>query len=264
MFLETMSPETIIKEARRDITAIENRRDTFIRSHRRDFLFTKKYPLSFHIEWKSPLTFNKWHITITCNNKKERENPETYHYAVYETPRGLGIIFPAYDINTEELVFSKYTAHFFSRYRTRYLIPNNLYTPGMDVIRYFVDHNTSFFFPQATPEKSFTCCLTGGIALGNYDKTITVFRTFVSHDMLFKMQKRALHSGITHQNMLDDFINNKLPNSYKRFCIEGRVGRVAGPDPVPRLSPEDVQDLLKNKPLIPLFSPLTRKIELEE
>ncbi len=264
MFLETMSPEAIIKEARRDITAIENRKDAFINAHRRDFLFAKKFPVSFHIEWKSPLTYNKWHITIICNNKKERENPDTYHYATYETPRGTGIIFPIYDMNTKELVFCKYTAHFFSRYRTRYLVPNNLYLPGMDVIRYFADHNSSFFFPQTDAEKNFTCCLTGGIALGNYDKTISVFRTFVSHNMLFEMQKRVLLSGIEHQHILDDFINNKLPNSYQKFYLEGRIGRVAGPAPAPKLSLEDVQDLLKNKPKIPLFSPLTGKIELEE
>ena len=164
MFLDTMSPEAIIKEARRDTTAIQNKRDFFINTHRREILFAKKFPVSYRIEWKSPLTYNKWHIIITCNNKKERENPDVHYYSTYETHCGTGIIFPVYDIKTEELVFSRYTGHFFSRYRTRHLIPNNLHTPGMDVIRYYVDHNSSYFYPKPDEEKRFTCCLTDGIA----------------------------------------------------------------------------------------------------
>ena len=70
MFLDTMSPEAIIKEARRDTTAIQNKRDFFINTHRREILFAKKFPVSYRIEWKSPLTYNKWHIIITCNNKR--------------------------------------------------------------------------------------------------------------------------------------------------------------------------------------------------
>ena len=71
-----MSPEAIVKEARRDTTAILNKRDFFINMHRREILFAKKFPVSFQIEWKSPLTHNQWHIIIACNNKKERENPD--------------------------------------------------------------------------------------------------------------------------------------------------------------------------------------------
>ena len=41
MFLDTMSPEAIIKEARRDTTAIQNKRDFFINTHRREILFAK-------------------------------------------------------------------------------------------------------------------------------------------------------------------------------------------------------------------------------
>ena len=152
MFLDTMSPEAIIKEARRDTTAILNKRDFFINTHRREILFAKKFPVSFQIEWKSPLTHNQWHIIIACNNKKERENPDVYYYSTYETYRGAGIIFPVYNMRTEELVFSRYTGHFFSRYRTRHLVPNNLYTPGMDVIRHYVDHNSNYFYPQTEPE----------------------------------------------------------------------------------------------------------------
>ena len=171
MFLDTMSPEAIIKEARRDTTAILNKRDFFINTHRREILFAKKFPVSFQIEWKSPLTHNQWHIIIACNNKKERENPDVYYYSTYETYRGAGIIFPVYNMRTEELVFSRYTGHFFSRYRTRHLVPNNLYTPGMDVIRHYVDHNSNYFYPQTDAEKKFTCCLTDGIALGTVSYT---------------------------------------------------------------------------------------------
>ena len=264
MFLDTMSPEAIVKEARRDTTAILNKRDLFINMHRREILFAKKFPVSFQIEWKSPLTHNQWHIIIACNNKKERENPDVYYYSTYETYRGAGIIFPVYNMRTEELVFSRYTGHFFSRYRTRHLVPNNLYTPGMDVIRHYVDHNSSYFYPQTDAEKRFTCCLTDGIALGICEKGLDTFRTFISHDMLFKIQERVLHSSIEHQRLLDDFINDKLPASYQEYNLQGRVGRVAGPEPAPKLSLDDVKDLLKNKPRIPLFSPPCGKIELED
>ena len=244
MFLDTMSPEAIIKEARRDTTAIQNKR-FFINTHRREILFAKKFPVSYRIEWKSPLTYNKWHIIITCNNKKERENPDVHYYSTYETHCGTGIIFPVYNIKTEELVFSRYTGHFFSRYRTRHLIPNNLHTPGMDVIRYYVDHNSSYFYPKPDEEKRFTCCLTDGIAL-------------------FKIQERVLHSSIEYQRLLDAYINDKLPASYQKYYLQGRVGRIAGPEPAPKLSLDDVKDLLKDKPKIPLFSPLNGKIELED
>ena len=240
MFLDTMSPEAIIKEARRDTTAIQNKRDFFINTHRREILFAKKFPVSYRIEWKSPLTYNKWHIIIT------------------------GIIFPVYNIKTEELVFSRYTGHFFSRYRTRHLIPNNLHTPGMDVIRYYVDHNSSYFYPKPDEEKRFTCCLTDGIALGICENGLDTFRTFISHDMLFKIQERVLHSSIEYQRLLDAYINDKLPASYQKYYLQGRVGRIAGPEPAPKLSLDDVKDLLKDKPKIPLFSPLNGKIELED
>ena len=42
MFLDTMSPEAIIKEARRDTTAIQNKRDFFINTHRREILFCQE------------------------------------------------------------------------------------------------------------------------------------------------------------------------------------------------------------------------------
>lgn len=264
MFLDTMSPEAIIKEAKRDTTAIQNKRDFFINTHRREILFAKKFPVSYRIEWKSPLTYNKWHIIITCNNKKERENPDVHYYSTYETHCGTGIIFPVYNIKTEELVFSRYTGHFFSRYRTRHLIPNNLHTPGMDVIRYYVDHNSSYFYPKPDEEKRFTCCLTDGIALGICENGLDTFRTFISHDMLFKIQERVLHSSIEYQRLLDAYINDKLPASYQKYYLQGRVGRIAGPEPAPKLSLDDVKDLLKDKPKIPLFSPLNGKIELED
>ena len=113
MFLDTMSPEAIIKEARRDTTAIQNKRDFFINTHRREILFAKKFPVSYRIEWKSPLTYNKWHIIITCNNKKERENPDVHYYSTYETHCGTGIIFPVYNsfsAGTRD-TFSAVTAH---------------------------------------------------------------------------------------------------------------------------------------------------------
>ena len=135
----------------------------------------------------------------------------------------------------------------------------------MDVIDYFIKDNISFSLSEKKKEdNSFTCCLKDGIALGIFDSILTVFRTFVSHDMLFRIQKRSLQSSIEYQKTLDDFLTNKLPNSYKQYCLQGRVGRVAGPEPIPHLSLDDVKDLLKDKPKIPLFSPLTGKIEFED
>lgn len=263
MFVETMSPEAIIKEVKRDVTALQQRGEHIFKAHRRDFLFAKKYPISCRAQWKSPLTHNKWHITLICNNKKERENPDQYHYATYETSRGIAVIFPVYSMNTETPVVSKFTAHFFSRYRTRYLIPNNLYQPGMNVIQYFVDHNATFYFPDSDSDKNFVCCLNGGIALGNEGHGISIFRTFVSEAMLFRIQERALRSSIEHQRILDDFINDKLPNSYKEYQIQGRIGKIGGFDPIPELRPEEVKDLLKNKPKIPLY-PLPPNLHTEE
>ena len=218
MFLDTMSPEAIIKEARRDTTAIQNKRDFFINTHRREILFAKKFPVSYRIEWKSPLTYNKWHIIITCNNKKERENPDVHYYSTYETHCGTGIIFPVYNIKTEELVFSRYTGHFFSRYRTRHLIPNNLHTPGMDVIRYYVDHNSSYFYPKPDEEKRFTCCLTDGIALGICENGLDTFRTFISHDMQNTRESPSFQyriptpSRCLHQRQTPGLLSKILPS----------------------------------------------------
>ena len=265
MFVESMTAEEIIKETRRDLALLENYKEKIYQLHRRDFLLAKKYPVAFQHEWVSPATRNKWRVTITCHSKKTREAPEIYHYSPYVTSRGVGVIFPFYDLDTEDWAFSRFTGHFFSRYRNRYLIPNNLCTPGMDVIDYFIKDNISFSLSEKKKEdNSFTCCLKDGIALGIFDSILTVFRTFVSHDMLFRIQKRSLQSSIEYQKTLDDFLTNKLPNSYKQYCLQGRVGRVAGPEPIPHLSLDDVKDLLKDKPKIPLFSPLTGKIEFED
>ena len=78
------------------------------------------------------------------------------------------------------------------------------------------------------------------------------------------MYKRQLHSSIEYQRLLDAYINDKLPASYQKYYLQGRVGRIAGPEPAPKLSLDDVKDLLKDKPKIPLFSPLNGKIELED
>lgn len=82
--------------------------------------------------------------------------------------------------------------------------------------------------------------------------------------MLFKIQERVLHSSIEYQRLFDDYINDKLPASYQKYYLQGRVGRIAGPEPAPKLSLDDVKDLLKDKPKIPLFSPLNGKIALED
>ncbi len=113
-------------------------------------------------------------------------------------------------------------------------------------------------------KKRFTCCLTDGIALGICENGLDTFRTFISHDMLFKIQERVLHSSIEYQRLFDDYINDKLPASYQKYYLQGRVGRIAGPEPAPKLSLDDVKDLLKDKPKIPLFSPLNGKIALED
>ena len=237
MFLDTMSPEAIVKEARRDTTAILNKRDFFINMHRREILFAKKFPVSFQIEWKSPLTHNQWHIIIACNNKKERENLDVYYYSTYETYRGAGIIFPVYNMRTEELVFSRYTGHFFSRYRTRHLVPNNLYTPGMDVIRHYVDHNSSYFYPQTDAEKRFTCCLTDGIALGICEKGLDTFRTFISHDMRFKIQERVLHTSLSRI---------QPPRKSGKSCRAG-----TRPQTITRRRERSIKKQTQNSPLLP-------------
>ena len=59
MFLDTMSPEAIIKEARRDTTAIQNKRDFFITTHRREILNAKKNQETCQNKSKNTLTFNK-------------------------------------------------------------------------------------------------------------------------------------------------------------------------------------------------------------
>lgn len=143
MFVESMTAEEIIKETRRDLALLENYKEKIYQLHRRDFLLAKKYPVTFQHEWVSPATRNKWRVTITCHSKKTREAPEIYHYSPYVTSRGVGVIFPFYDLDTEDWAFSRFTGHFFSRYRNRYLIPNNLCTPGMDVIDYFIKDNIS-------------------------------------------------------------------------------------------------------------------------
>ncbi|MFR7808845.1 MAG: hypothetical protein ACLU4N_05965 [Butyricimonas faecihominis] len=210
MFLDTMSPEAIIKEARRDTTAILNKRDFFINTHRREILFAKKFPVSFQIEWKSPLTHNQWHIIIACNNKKERENPDVYYYSTYETYRGAGIIFPVYNMRTEELVFSRYTGHFFSRYRTRHLVPNNLYTPGMDVIRHYVDHNSSYFYPQTDAENSHAA--SDGIVSGNLRERSRHF-PLSSHTICCSKYKRESSIPASNTNVFSmiSSTTNSLP-----------------------------------------------------
>ena len=188
-----------------------------------------------------------------CNNKKNGKTRTFTITPLTRTYRGAGIIFPVYNMNRRTR-FSRYTGHFFSRYRTRHLVPNNLYTPGMDVIRHYVDHNSNYFYPQTDAEKnSHAASQTALLVI--CEKGLDTFRTFISHDMLFKIQERVLHSSIEHQRLLDDFINDKLPASYQEYNLQGRVGRIAGPEPAPKLSLDDVKDLLKNKPKIPLFSP---------
>lgn len=134
----------------------------------------------------------------------------------------------------------------------------------MDVPRYFVDTNTSFYFTDKENKNKFTCILKDGIALGVHEHSVSVFCTFVSKDMLFNMQERALHSSIEYQKLLDDFINDRLPNSYLKYIVQGRVGRIAGPEPIPKLPLNEVNDLLKNKPNIPLFIPPPPTVEFED
>lgn len=149
---------------------------------------------------------------IACNNKKERENPDVYYYSTYETYRGAGIISPVYNMRTEELVFSRYTGHFFSRYRTRHLVPNNLYTPGMDVIRHYVDHNSNYFYPQTDAEKKFTCCLTDGIALGICEKVSTL-SALSSHTICCSKYKRESSIPASNTNVFSmiSSTTNSLP-----------------------------------------------------
>ena len=82
--------------------------------------------------------------------------------------------------------------------------------------------------------------------------------------MLFKIQERLIQSSIEYKRHLDTYINHKLPASYQKYYLQGRVGRIAGPEPAPKLSLDDVKDLLKDKPNITLLAGLIGKIELED
>ncbi len=56
------------------------------------------------------------------------------------------------------------------------------------------------------------------------------------------------------------YINDKLPASYQKYYLQGRVGKIAGPEPAPKLSLDDVKDLLKTNLKFPFSRHLTGKL----
>lgn len=245
MFVENMPSRIMFLETQRDMTGMETRNDNFLESRRKEILRSKHFPMQYTSKWKSPFTHNIWTITLTIKNKEAFYAPEVFCYCRFNTHWGVDVVFPNYDLVNGRLEVVHITTHFFKRYRTRYLVIQKKDLQHVDVVDEFIQANALIHFPIRKSTGHFTCCVTGGIAFGEYDRDITRFTTFVSYEMLKEMQEKALHRGIENQKQYNAFMENPGMQPYKQYELEGRI---SSPTRFPSLSQEDINRFIRENP----------------
>ena len=245
MFVENMPSRAMFLEAQRDTTGMESRNDNFLEARRKEILRSKHFPLQYTSKWKSPFTRNVWNITLTIKDKSAFYAPEVFCYCRFNTHWGVDVIFPNYDPVDGRLEVVHITTHFFKRYRTRYLAFQKKDLQGVDVVEEFIQANALIHFPSHKSVGHFTCCVTGGIAFGEYDGDITRFTTFVSYEMLKKIQEKVLHSGIENQKRYNAFMEDPGMQPYKQFELQGRI---SSPGRFPSLSQKDIDKFIQENP----------------
>lgn len=132
----------------------------------------------------SPLHFtssrrNKYLIYIEARKKGDWKT-NTFYYVCC-----AGNI--AYLYNKELNLLSVFTPHFFSRYRERFIMDNNITTK--QVIEKFFKNNLLTTCKVRVQDNTFMGTCKDGIAFGKYEKGIAIIKTFISRDMQFDKQK---------------------------------------------------------------------------
>lgn len=207
MLLDTMTAQEIRTVVTRELPDILNRTKYIPQENRRLIAKNKDYPISVLVSWTNPKTKTPWTLSMICLEDPRNYEPEWNFYATYESPHGRGIFALPYDPFSDQFKIFKYTAHFFKRYRERYI---NVIAPEesdrvptaelqeMTIMHYITENIYTFReitidpktmrFEGSTPNGTIF-----GIAEPDPKGELDFYtvKTFVNNDMLFESQREA-------------------------------------------------------------------------
>lgn len=189
-----MTADEIAAEVKSDFKDIVQKSD--FKQHKVDKLIQKAsvYPVYVHTELVSKKK-NKWLVLWEAKSKKNVGDKSLVTFiCFYELHNGRYAVMPSFFQG--KMTYLIFVPHFFARYALRY----NIELKGIDLIRRFFKHNSSFAFTyknQIIEENKYRVHVYGksseGAALGlklNTKEDMILFKTFISEAM-FRGQQIA-------------------------------------------------------------------------
>lgn len=196
MIIDTMTDVEIYQEVRSEYDNIISYMDKITPKYRRPIIKSTKFPMYFTpVEYKSPKG-NKYILFFEARTKKDYDGRLLFTIiCVYNKNGGLNVMM--FDKPSQRNIMI-YSPHLFSRYRTRFLKEETL--SSLDVIKRFFKINPTAMV-NLTEGDEFAGTCNEGALFGKFidEGKITIFKTFVSFDMLFNSQneyKEDLHESL--------------------------------------------------------------------
>ena len=125
MIVESMSLKEVNDQMVKDMPLLQEWAEWKIGYELRSkFAHSKVYPCYAFRTWRSPMTNTLWHILFYCKEKKKANTPVALFYVKYDSDNGKGAY--SYEIIGGNFKTVKYLAHFFARFRQRYIEPNHI------------------------------------------------------------------------------------------------------------------------------------------
>lgn len=192
MIVNTMTPQELMKEVRKDYSSIIMRIYQEFERNRRVFIKATLFPVKHIFKYKSAQN-NTWNVIQMARFREERKNPGHIIYSIYEN-KGQGAYYVKRILGT--VVVFDFIPHFFKRYRERYLIPKGIEGLSIEkqVENFFLDGGMFGVDNRDPKSGEFICYNKTGIMLGWVDPSIGYFcvKTYVHYSMFFASQTKMM------------------------------------------------------------------------
>lgn len=199
MITPTMTLDEAAVQYRDDLQDILNKRKDF--QHRVSSMAkrTRRFPLDVQYEYISHRNRNRYIFFYHVGKRGGWKVPETIAVCIFDRPEGK---YAMSSINAGRQ-YVAFPPHFFSRYRKRILVGEDLHGDGL--IKRFFLANRNFSMETVTEEhtKAFRKyesedgvflagrCEEGNVFMEELSPTVTMVKTIIPDTMLFEEQKEA-------------------------------------------------------------------------
>ena len=194
MIVESMSLKEVNDQMVKDMPLLQEWTEWKIGYELRSkFAHSKVYPCYAFRTWRSPMTNTLWHILFYCKEKKKANTPVALFYVKYDSDNGKGAY--SYEIIGGNFKTVKYLAHFFARFRQRYIEPNHIDISKFkcDIIDYYFLHNKDLYlFSSNKNEYCYGSNEQGSVFGIHENERFYVFKTYINRETLSPKKKQQL------------------------------------------------------------------------